>query len=174
MMTSQHVRLGACVVGPVPTLGEERPVASRFESFVSAVSALHKEITRIKAAEMGRFGLKGTDVMALYFLERHPEGMTSADLARSIGVDRAAVSRTIAGLEAGGYVSAARDAATKYRAPLRLTARGQSVMGECSQAIDDIVARATEGLSESDRSTMYGALATIQANLEKIDVSRHA
>ena len=97
---------------------------TRFEDFVGLISGLYKEIQRIKTSEGARLGLKGSDVMCLYYLERSKDGLTGADLARMAGVTRAAVSRTLAHLEEGGYVEVddSGDAAVKYRAPVRLTA----------------------------------------------------
>ena len=72
---------------------------TRFEDFVGLISGLYKEIQRIKTSEGARLGLKGSDVMCLYYLERSKDGLTGADLARMAGVTRAAVSRTLAHLE---------------------------------------------------------------------------
>ena len=93
---------------------------TRFEDFVGLISGLYKEIQRIKTSEGARLGLKGSDVMCLYYLERSKDGLTGADLARMAGVTRAAVSRTLAHLEEGGYVEVddSGDAAVKYRAPV--------------------------------------------------------
>lgn len=90
---------------------------TRFEDFVGLISGLYKEIQRIKTSEGARLGLKGSDVMCLYYLERSKDGLTGADLARMAGVTRAAVSRTLAHLEEGGYVEVddSGDAAVKYR-----------------------------------------------------------
>ena len=77
---------------------------TRFEDFVGLISGLYKEIQRIKTSEGARLGLKGSDVMCLYYLERSKDGLTGADLARVAGVTRAAVSRTLAHLEEGGFV----------------------------------------------------------------------
>ena len=103
---------------------------TRFEDFVGLISGLYKEIQRIKTSEGARLGLKGSDVMCLYYLERSKDGLTGADLARMAGVTRAAVSRTLAHLEEGGYVEVddSGDAAVKYRAPVRLTALGGESM----------------------------------------------
>ena len=68
---------------------------TRFEDFVGLISGLYKEIQRIKTSEGARLGLKGSDVMCLYYLERSKDGLTGADLARMAGVTRAAVSRTL-------------------------------------------------------------------------------
>ena len=43
---------------------------TRFEDFVGLISGLYKEIQRIKTSEGARLGLKGSDVMCLYYLER--------------------------------------------------------------------------------------------------------
>ena len=79
-------------------------MSTQFESFVGIISLANKEISRIKGQEMGRMGLKGSDTMCLYYLKKHPEGITSAELARLIGVDRAAVSRILAHLGERGLV----------------------------------------------------------------------
>ena len=62
---------------------------TRFEDFVGLISGLYKEIQRIKTSEGARLGLKGSDVMCLYYLERSKDGLTGADLARMAGVTRA-------------------------------------------------------------------------------------
>ncbi len=59
---------------------------TRFEDFVGLISGLYKEIQRIKTSEGARLGLKGSDVMCLYYLERSKDGLTGADLARMAGV----------------------------------------------------------------------------------------
>ena len=76
---------------------------TRFEDFVGLISGLYKEIQRIKTSEGARLGLKGSDIMCLYYLERSKDGLTGADLARMAGVTRAAVWKTIDQLRQEGY-----------------------------------------------------------------------
>ena len=95
---------------------------SRFEDFVGLIGAIDKEIQRIKTAELARFGLRASDLMVVYYLEKNPEGLTGADLARLADVDRAAVSRTVTRLAADGFVEVGEES-TRYRAPIRLTDR---------------------------------------------------
>ncbi len=142
---------------------------SRFEEFVGLVSSVGKEVNRIKAREMRRFGLKGTDVMCLYYLEQEPAGHTASELARLIGNDRAAVSRTVAALERAGFVEIdVPTGGTRYRTPIRLTDKGLLTMREANQIIEDVVTRAACGVDESDRAAMYRALGSIRDNLSKI------
>ncbi|WP_444327951.1 MarR family transcriptional regulator, partial [Paratractidigestivibacter sp.] len=79
-------------------------VEDRFEGFVGLIAAIEKEIQRIKTAELARFGLRAGDLMCVYNLDKHPEGLTSAELARLAGIDRAAVSRVVSRLTTDGFV----------------------------------------------------------------------
>ena len=58
----------------------------RFEEFVGLISALSKEIQRIKATESSHMGLQGADIMILYYLGHSEHGMTGAELARAAGI----------------------------------------------------------------------------------------
>lgn len=145
---------------------EER---ERFEDFVGLVSALSKEIQRIKMSEAAKLGIKGADVMLLFQLARHPEGLTGAELARCSGVTRAAVSRALAGLEETGFVEVKSGSdAGRYRASVVLTPRGARAMESATQTIDRVVAEAGSAVGESERTAMYASLAAILARLRTI------
>lgn len=136
---------------------------TRFEDFVGLISALYKEIQRIKTHESAKLGLKGSDIMCLYYLERSEDGLTGADLAREAGVTRAAVSRTLAHLEEGGFVEVddSGDAAVKYRAPVRLTSRGGESMSEADRIIQDVIDTTGKVVGAEQRAQMYRSLRTI-------------
>lgn len=129
---------------------------SRFEDFVGIISALSKEIQRIKNAEARRLGFRGADVMCLYYLVKYPEGLTAAELARMADVSRAAMSRTVAHLAEDGFVEVDED--TTYRAPIRLTEKGR----EAARPLDDIIHRVLDeaggGLAARQRLQMYDSL----------------
>ena len=134
---------------------------SRFEDFVGIISALSKEIQRIKNAEARRLGFRGADVMCLYYLVKHPEGLTAAELARMADVSRAAMSRTIAHLAEDGFVEvgdAEDEDASRYRAPVRLTEKGY----EAARPLDDIIHRVLDEaggeLAMRQRLQMYDSL----------------
>lgn len=129
---------------------------TRFEDFVGIISALNKEIQRIKDAEARRLGFRGADVMCLYYLVKHPEGLTAAELARMADVSRAAMSRTVARLAEDGFVEV--DEVTTYRAPIRLTEKGR----EAARPLDDIIHRVLDEaggeLAMRQRLQMYDSL----------------
>ena len=143
---------------------------TRFEDFVGLISALYKEIQRIKAHESAKLGLKGSDIMCLYYLERSEDGLTGADLAREAGVTRAAVSRTLAHLEDAGFVEVddSGDSAVKYRAPVRLTVRGDQSMTEADKIINDVLEATGKSMGVEQRDQMYASLRTILDTLRSL------
>ncbi|HIZ45829.1 MAG TPA: MarR family transcriptional regulator [Candidatus Olsenella pullistercoris] len=142
---------------------------TRFEDFVGLVDALHKEIQRIKAAEAARLGFKGADVMCLYYLTKHPDGLTGSELARLVDVSRAAMSRTIARLESDGLVeAAARGDETRYRVPVRLTEKGAEVALPIEGIIHDVLDETGRVLDARQRAQMYDSLNVVLDSLRKI------
>lgn len=148
--------------------GDEKE-QERFEDFVGMISALSKEIQRIKMVEATKLGIKGADVMLLYQLARYPQGLTSAELARRCGVTRAAVSRALAALEDKGFVMVQPDpGAGRYRAAVMLSARGAAAMESATRIIDRVVSESGDAVSERNRAIMYLSLSTILDQLKKI------
>ena len=145
-------------------------IEDRFEDFVGLVTAIEKEIQRIKTAELSRFGLRASDLMCVYTLERHPEGMTAAELARVTSVDRAAVSRVLARLETEGIVEVGDQGSDggRYRAPVRLTDKGAAIMLEVDDIIRGVVEQAGSGLTEERREAMYDSLSSVYEQLKGI------
>ena len=145
-------------------------IEERFEDFVGLVTAIEKEIQRIKTAELARFGLRASDLMCVYTLERHPEGMTAAELARATSVDRAAISRVISRLASNGFVDVGEDdpGRGRYRAPIRLTEKGEAAMLEVDQIICRVVEQAGSGLTEERREAMYASLDSVYQQLKEI------
>ena len=140
---------------------------SRFVDFVGLIGAIDKEIQRIKTAELARFGLRASDLMVVYYLEKNPEGLTGADLARLADVDRAAVSRTVTRLAADGFVEVGEES-TRYRAPIRLTEKGYAAMAEVNGLISQIVRQAGGGLLDEQRRSLYTSLESVLGQLRVI------
>lgn len=144
--------------------------ASRFEDFVGLITLISKEIQRIKTVEATKLGLKGSDIMCLYYLGQHEEGLTGSELAREADVTRAAVSRTLARLESEGYVEVQDEQGTgsRYRAPVRLTERGRTVTAEANEIIRAVVRETGEELGDIQRVQMYRSLNVIYEKLKRI------
>ncbi len=141
------------------------PMTERFQSFVSGITLCYKYIQRIKSAEMGGFGLRGSHAMCLYHLHQHPDGLTAAQLASLCTEDKAAISRTVSELRSQGCVSA--PAEKNYRIPLRLTEAGQALYLQMQPLIDEWVRIGGSGLADDVRENFYQALSVISCNLKE-------
>lgn len=133
----------------------------RFEDFVTGITVCHRYIQRIKSAEMTEFGLKGTHVMCLYFLNRSG-ALTAAQLCQLCGEDKAAISRTLATLQEMGFIESEPK---KYRALLRLTESGHGVAQQVDGLIEQWVSFGGDGLTEEERVVFYRVLGRIAENL---------
>ena len=143
-------------------------MAGRFEIFTLGLSEITSSWNKIASDELKPFGLKGTYVIFLIALYKHPEGLTSANLAEMCNRDKAEVSRAIKALEAKGFIVRENVTVNGYRAKITLTDEGYSVTKARRERVKLAVEKGGEGLSEEQRESFYTALETIGKNLKKI------
>jgi len=143
-------------------------MVGRFEVFTLGLSEIMSSWNKIAADEMSHFGLKGTYVIYLIALYKHPEGLTSANLSEMCNRDKAEVSRAIKTLEAKGLVERENTTVNGYRAKITLTTQGRESTKALRERVKLAVEKGGEGLSEEERDSFYSALETISANLKKI------
>ena len=142
----------------------------RFEDFVGYITALSREVQRIRAAESAKLGLQGADIMVLHYLGHAQRGMTGSELARAVGVSRAAVSRTLARMEDEGLVEVSFGGAdsTRYRAPVQLTEQGRVASVEADKRISGVMDAVKGAQSNAERVQMYRSLQKVLACLETL------
>ena len=129
---------------------------SRFEQFSFTISTLYRCIQKIEREEMDRYGLRGVYAQYLVALQRHPEGLTAAQLCDICDLDKAAVSRVVAEMEKRSLLSRNHVSTTGYRADY--------VSRRAQQAVE----AAGCDLTDADRQILYTALASISVQLQKI------
>lgn len=137
----------------------------RFEEFNRNITEAYKCILKIKAIEMQKYGLRGANVMCLFFLGKHPEGLTPSQLCTLCGEDKAGVSKSLSALKKSGYVST-EGMGRKYRMLYKITEEGQDIYKNLLDFIDGVVEKVGDGLSDEERTTFYAALDTIVSNLQ--------
>ena len=138
----------------------------RFADFMAGITECHRYVLRIKNLEMTELGLKGYHMMCLFCLGRSEEGLTAAQLAAMCFEDKAAISRSIADLENGGYVAPA-DPNVKYRSTLVLTEKGEKLVEFVNGLVEQWVYMGGDGLTDEERTIFYRALGKIAANLRE-------
>lgn len=143
-------------------------MVGRFEVFTLGLSEIMSSWNKIATDELKPFGLKGTYVIYLIALYKHPEGLTAANLSEMCNRDKAEVSRAIKALESKSFVVRENVTVNGYRAKITLTDEGYRVTTAVRERIKLAVEKGGEGLSETQREDFYTALETIGKNLKKI------
>lgn len=141
---------------------------TKYEIFTLAIASLHQDIQHIERMEMAKYGLKGPHAPCLLALSRNPAGLTAAQLCQVCEKDKAAISRSIAELEAAGLLTRRERNGVRYRATLVLTDRGQEAARNVARRAELAVEQAGTGLTEENREVFYGVLALIAGNLHTI------
>ena len=140
----------------------------RFETFVTVITEIYRSIQRIKIQEMSDFGLKGTHVMCLFYLQKNPEGVTSAQLAKYCEEDKAAISRTLKELNENKLIIYHDlQGQRRYRSLITLTEKGNEITTAMNEKIEQIVEIGSKGFSEEERMIFYRVLLKISANLKE-------
>lgn len=134
----------------------------RFETFAVTIALLNRCVQRIKGLEMSQLGLRGNHTMCLYYLGKHPEGLTAAELSARSQEDKAAVSRTVAELIQRNLVYSPGG----YRALLQLTETGMEVADQVRQRVEHALEIGGAGLTEESRDTFYQTMLQIAGNLQ--------
>jgi len=141
---------------------------SRYEQFSALISGLYRSIQKIEREEMEKYGFKGGYAQYLAAMNRHPEGVTSAQLCEICDRDKAAVSRAIADMEEKGLLLRQSEKDKLYRARLTLTDAGRQAAEFVSRRGREAVDAASQGMTEDDRRILYTTLALIAGNLQTI------
>ena len=139
----------------------------RYHTFTSLIASLNRNIRRIKTDAMARHQLKSQHVSCIYYLYR-AKSLTSKELCEISGEDKANLSRTVEYLEKNGFIECRTQEQRRYKSPLRLTSMGEEIGRYLCERMDEVLARASDGVSEENRRIMYEGLAVINENLKKI------
>ncbi len=140
----------------------------RFETFTFALSELTASWNKIASEEMKRFDLKGTYVLYLIALYKHPDGLTAARLCELCNRDKAEVSRAVQAMEKKGLVERTNVTVNGYRARITLTEQGKAATTTLRERVKLAVEKGGAGLTDGQREVFYESIATISSNLKKI------
>lgn len=114
-----------------------------------------------------RFGIGAMDWRMLVMLTRAP-GCSAAHASRTIGIDKGAVSRSLARLEKAGLAEPVRNAPDERRKDWWLTAQGRALHAEMLEAALDLQRRILEGFAEDEVEQFNGYLRRALSNIEAL------
>ena len=143
-------------------------MTSRFEQFSASVSCIYRCIQKIERVEMAKYGLKGPHAQCLLAVSRFPEGITASKLCAICDKDKAAISRTVAELEAEGLLERCTKDGNRYRALLRLTQQGVAAAQQVQERAELAVEKAGSGMTDAQRVVFYEVLNLIAGHLQVI------
>lgn len=131
-----------------------------FEHFTITILKLNKLVQRIKLHESQKHGLKAIHIMCGYYLNEHPEGLTSAELVRLTLEDKAAISRALQSMIQQGY-------AEKNGSKTVLTEKGKELAEFITERSDKAVEAGSAFFTDEERVFFYKSLGEIAERLEK-------
>lgn len=141
---------------------------NRYQIFTVLLNQITRSIHKIKTEQMIQFDLKSAHVSCLYYLYTLDKELTSKELCDACNEDKAHISRALDDLEKKGYITCSDIKAKRYRSPLRLSQKGKEVGKYITSTIENILFKASEGLSLEQRNTMLFCLECISENLNEI------
>ena len=140
----------------------------RFDTFTGSILELYRCLQRLKDIEMRPLGLRPAHAICLYYLGKHPDGLTVTRLAEVSREDKASVSRCVANLIEQGLVDGNfPENKRSYGTKLRLTEEGQALAQKVYARVDAAVAGGGNGLTDEQRENLYSALNLINTNLSR-------
>ena len=139
----------------------------RFDRFTSIISSLNRSVQKIERDEMEKYGLKGAFAQYLLAIDRHPEGITAAELCDVCDRNKAAVSRSLTELEQKGLIRR-MDGEREDRARMILTPAGKDAADFVRRRATLAVDLAGKGISAEHRELFYEALQKISINIETL------
>ena len=142
----------------------------RFGKFTLLIDGIYKSIHKIKLDTAPYLGIKSVHVFWVYSLRKHPEGLTSTELAALSEIDRSLVSREVAKLCADGYITyvGGSDKRRNYNSHLVLTEKGLELAEYIRKEALKIQNQADEGISAEELAVFYSVMEKLNANFAKV------
>jgi DNA-binding MarR family transcriptional regulator len=114
------------------------------------------------------FGIGVVEWRILSVLAIQPD-IFANDICQAVGIDKAAASRCLKQLEAGGHVDTPAKFAEKRIRPYRLTRKGHELHGSVLKVALQREAILTANLTPGERATLIGLLQKLTLSLPALD-----
>jgi DNA-binding MarR family transcriptional regulator len=143
--------------------------SERFVPFVLYTERISKNIKRLADSKMEPYGLRSAHIMCILQLAKSEKGLSSAELSRVCGVDKAFVSRITTELMEKNYIS--RDIGPKqgkYKTKCLLTENGKEIYNVINELLCDFISKINKNTTLKKLETFYEVLNTIDIELDDI------
>ena len=139
----------------------------RFTAFALNLANIERDLHKMKSKKMAEYGLRATHLMCMVQIFCHEDGLTSTEIARTCAIDKAFVSRITADLVDRKFVmfNEKYNDGRKYRQKFVLTEEGMKVMHEISDAVDKVIAKIYDQVSEEELKNFYKILEVLNNSI---------
>ena len=144
----------------------------RFNEFTTLVVSAYKKMKKIKKQQScvyDTLNIRGPHVMCLYYLGKHPEGLTITELATLCYEDKAATSRTVDYLIEKKYlINEEDDVKRRWRSKIKLTPEGNEVVKTINKVISKASVVVTADIPEEDLECFYRVFDKMLLNMDQL------
>ena len=139
----------------------------RFTAFALNLANIERDLHKMKSKKMAEYGLRATHLMCMVQIFCHEDGLTSTEIARTCAIDKAFASRITADLVDRKFVmfNEKYNDGRKYRQKFVLTEEGMKVMHEISDAVDKVIAKIYDQVSEEELKNFYKILEVLNNSI---------
>ena len=149
----------------------------------TTIEEIQKSIQKIKGGCLRERGLRCADLMCLWVLGKHPDGLTATELSHECRLDKALISRAVKKLASIGAVFYDKPAEREgggqshrrrnYRIRLKLTREGGDMSKQLVGVAEDAAATARCGMDSREMEQLCMTLSKLNENLKEY-LQRHA
>ena len=138
------------------------------EAFSTLIGSATKSLDRLKSKGMEKYGLSGIHTLCMRRLYDAEDGLTRAEIASRLSIDRAQVTRIIGELLAEGYVTEGKGA-SNYRKKCTLTQKGKEVTADVNLRVYNVLNFVSGDIPSEHLEIFYETFEQICENLKKAD-----
>ena len=143
--------------------------SERFVPFILYTERIAKNIKRLADSKMEPYGLRSAHIMCILQLAKSEKGLSSAELSRVCGVDKAFVSRITNELMEKNYISRKIGPKQgKYKTKFLLTDEGQKIHLVMNELIGDFIKKISKNIPVKKLQVFYDVLNSIDIELDEI------
>ena len=131
---------------------------------------------KIKSTKMSEFGIRPSHFNCMMQIDLSSEGLTSTELSKDYGIDKALVSRTTADLVKGGFIVTNQkfNDGRKYRNKYILTEKGKAVISETKALLEKLFCEIGDKISEYEMKCFLHVMLAINEVAAQINVEAKA
>ncbi len=150
---------------------KEEAAVSGFVRLSNVITAVQKNLERVKSDRAQPLNLKNGEVFMMFVLYENPEGLSAEALSRACNLDRSLISRGVQSLSEKGLVvwDKKTDGKRRYGAKLTLSGQGQKIGEIVHRNAREIQDFLDEGIPKEHLEIMYATLQKLCSRFEELN-----